>query len=59
MVAKIADSLQDLNITDSLNGNLYSDTIYPNLVNRDDEKEWKVKVLVEKDSMTFKVNTEI
>ena len=44
-------------VTDSSDGDLYSDTVYLNAVNRDDEKQWNVKVLVEKDSVTFKVDT--
>ena len=53
-VAEIADSQQESDFSDE---DLYSDTIYLNAVNRDNKKQWNVKVLVEKDPMTFKVDT--
>ena len=56
-VAEVADPLQESTVTDSSDGDQYSDTVYLNAVNRDDEKQWNVEVLVEKDSVTFKVDT--
>ena len=56
-VAEIADPLQELSVNDSSDGNLYSDMVYLNAVNRNNEKRWCVQILVEKDPITFKVDT--
>ena len=44
-------------MTDSSDGELYSDTVYLDAVNRDDEKQWNDKVLVETNPVPFKVDT--
>ena len=36
---------------------LYSDTIYLNAVNNTNDKQWRVTVLVESNSVSFKVDT--
>ena len=51
------ESLQESTMTDSSDGELYSDTVYLDAVNRDDEKQWNDKVLVEADHVPFKVDT--
>ena len=56
-VAEVADPLQESTVTDSSDGDLYSDTVYLNAINRDNKNQWNVKVLVEKDTVTFKVDT--
>ena len=44
-------------MTDSSDAELYSDTVYLDAVNRDNEKQWNVEVLVETDPVPFKVDT--
>ena len=56
-VAEIADSLQKLTVNNSSDGDLYSDTVYLNAVNRSNEKQWCVQIQVEKDPVTFKVDS--
>ena len=55
-VAEIADLQQESDFSDE---DLYSDTIYLNAVNRDDEKQWITSVLVEKYPVTFKTAAEV
>ena len=56
-VAEITDPLQELAVMEPSDNDLYSDTVYLSAVNRDNEKQWIVKVLVEKGPVTFKVDT--
>ena len=56
-VAEIANPLQELTVNNSSDGDLYSDTVYLNAVNRNNEKQWYVQIQVEKDPVTFKVDT--
>ena len=56
-VAEMADPLQELTVDDPSDCDLYSDTVYLSAVGGDSEKQWCVKVLVDKDPVTFKVDT--
>ena len=53
----MADPLQELTVDDPSDCDLYSDTVYLSAVGGDSEKQWCVKVLVDKDPVTFKVDT--
>ena len=50
----VADPLQELTVDDPSDCDQYSNTVYLSAMDRDNKKQWCVKVSVAKDLVTFK-----